>query len=40
MAEYSDCLVAFWDGRSKGTAMMIELAKGRNLVTGVVMVAV
>lgn len=26
MANYSDALVAFWDGRSKGTKMMIDLA--------------
>jgi len=27
MAEYSDALIAFWDGRSKGTEHMINLAK-------------
>ena len=26
MAEYADALVAFWDGSSKGTGHMIELA--------------
>lgn len=27
MAEYADSLVAFWDGKSKGTAMMIEIMR-------------
>ncbi|MCE5333762.1 MAG: DUF2493 domain-containing protein [Desulfobacteraceae bacterium] len=36
MAEESDALVAFWDGRSRGTAHMIEIAKNRNLKTRVV----
>lgn len=27
MAEYGEYLVAFWDGKSKGTGGMIELAK-------------
>lgn len=27
MAEYSDALVAFWDGESKGTKHMIDTAK-------------
>ena len=27
MAENADALVAFWDGKSRGTANMIELAK-------------
>lgn len=27
MAEAADCVVAFWDGRSTGTANMIKLAK-------------
>lgn len=26
MAVYSDCLIAFWDGKSKGTKNMIDLA--------------
>ena len=26
MAEYADALIAFWDGKSKGTKNMIELA--------------
>ena len=31
MAEYADALIAFWDGRSKGTKHMIDLAKEYNL---------
>jgi len=31
MAEYADALVAFWDGNSVGTKMMIELAKKNNI---------
>ena len=31
MANYPDTLVAFWDGKSRGTKNMIELAKSRNL---------
>lgn len=31
MAEYADSLIAFWDGFSKGTAMMIDLAKQNGL---------
>ena len=31
MAEEADCLVAFWDGVSKGTAHMIKEAKRRDL---------
>lgn len=27
MAEYGDALIAFWDGKSKGTESMIALAK-------------
>jgi hypothetical protein len=26
MAEYADYLIAFWDGKSKGTKHMIDLA--------------
>lgn len=33
MAQNSDCLVAFWDGKSKGTANMIEEAKNKGLKT-------
>jgi len=31
MAEYADALVAFWDGKSKGTKHMIDLAKKATL---------
>ena len=31
MAEYGDILIAFWDGESKGTKHMIDLAHDRNL---------
>lgn len=31
MALYSDALIAFWDGSSKGTKHMIDLAKKHNL---------
>lgn len=31
MAKYADALVAFWDGESKGTKHMIDLAKKYNL---------
>jgi hypothetical protein len=27
MAEYADCLVAFWNGQSKGTKHMIDIMK-------------
>lgn len=31
MAEYADMLIAFWDGKSKGTGNMIDLAKQSKL---------
>lgn len=31
MAEYADALVAFWDGKSKGTRHMIQLAHKHGL---------
>jgi hypothetical protein len=31
MANYSDCLIAFWDGESKGTKHMIDLAQTKGL---------
>lgn len=31
MAENADALVAFWDGQSRGTRMMIELAREHGL---------
>ena len=36
MAEYADALIAFWDGRSKGTKHMIELAQSKGLKVKVV----
>lgn len=31
MAEYGEVLIAFWDGKSRGTRDMIEKAKSRKL---------
>lgn len=31
MAQYADALIAVWDGKSKGTKNMIEIANKRNL---------
>ena len=31
MSEYGDALIAFWDNKSQGTKMMIDLAKQKNL---------
>ena len=31
MAEYADALICFWDGSSRGTKSMIELAKKKGL---------
>jgi len=36
MAQMADCLIAFWDGKSKGTGHMIKLSKKYNLKTKVV----
>ena len=36
MSEYADMLVAFWDGESKGTKHMIELAEKNGLTVEVV----
>ena len=33
MAKYADCLIAFWDGKSKGTKHMIDLALKHKLET-------
>ena len=33
MAEYSDALIAFWDGKSKGTQHMIRIAEEQGLKT-------
>lgn len=37
MAEYADALIAFWDGKSKGTKHMIDLAKSNNLKVKVIL---
>jgi len=31
MADYADGLIAFWDGKSKGTKSMIDLAKNKGI---------
>lgn len=31
MANYADALIAIWDGKSRGTKMMIDLAKKKGL---------
>lgn len=31
MADYADALIAFWDGKSRGTKNMIELATKQGL---------
>ena len=36
MAAYADALIAFWDGKSKGTKHMIDLAKNKNLKVTVI----
>ena len=36
MADYADYLVAFWDGKSKGTSLMINLVKEKGLKIRVV----
>lgn len=36
MAEYGEALIAFWDGESKGTKMMISEAEKRGLTVRVV----
>ena len=38
MAEYADALVAFWDGKSKGTGHMIDLAAKKRIQIRVVKV--
>ena len=35
MARYADALLAYWDGESRGTKNMIELAKEHGLKVGV-----
>lgn len=36
MAEIADALIAFWDGSSKGTKHMIDIAKNKNLLVRVI----
>ena len=36
MADYADCLIAFWDGKSKGTKNMITLAQVNGLKVRIV----
>lgn len=36
MAEYADALVAFWDGKSRGTKNMIDQAIKRSLLVKVI----
>ena len=36
IAEYADALIAFWDGKSKGTKHMIDLAKRYGLKVKVI----
>ncbi len=31
MADYAEALIAFWDGESKGTKNMIEIAKSKGI---------
>ena len=35
MAEYADALLALWDGRSRGTKHMIDIAKDKGLIVHV-----
>jgi hypothetical protein len=36
MADYSDALIAFWDGTSKGTKHMIDVARKKGLCVSVI----
>lgn len=36
MAKFADCLIAFWDGKSKGTKHMIDLARRYGLKVKIV----
>ena len=36
MAEYADALIAFWDGKSRGTHNMIKIAKQNDLKVRVI----
>lgn len=37
MGDYADALIAFWDGKSKGTSHMIEYAKRKGILVRVKM---
>ena len=37
MAKYSDALIAFWDGKSKGTKHMIDISRQEKSLTRVIM---
>jgi len=36
MADYAEALIAFWDGKSKGTKHMIDIALAKGLIVKVV----
>lgn len=36
MVQNADALIAFWDGESRGTAHMIDIAKNRDLIVVVI----
>ena len=36
MAEVADALIAFWDGQSRGTKLMIDLARKKGLQVAIV----
>jgi hypothetical protein len=36
MSEYGDLLIAFWDGSSKGTKNMIDLAESKKIPTHII----
>lgn len=36
MADYADALIAFWDGKSRGTMHMINIAKNKGLKVRVI----
>ena len=37
MGEYADALIAFWDGKSKGTKHMIDIAENLGLKTRIIL---
>lgn len=38
MADYADCLIAFWDGRSRGTKHMIDIASKKEMPVHIIMI--